>query len=126
MFTPFGALESRKAPGFGQLVCWMSQQWSRTANTLFLSKGAHARDLTLLLPCHLQGAPPPPLRGQEVSGPALHPKVGMWGTLINSHVHLIKITLHPNASFVRTVIGPAERSRGEAERKGRLEWHSDI
>lgn len=51
---------------------------------------------------------------------------GLWGTLINSHVHLIKITLHPNTSFVRTVIGPAERSRGEAERKGRLEWHSDI
>ena len=76
MFTPFGALESRKAPGFGKLVYWMSQQWNRTPNTLFLSKGAHTRDLTLLLPCHLQGAPPPPLRGQEVSQGASSPSQG--------------------------------------------------
>lgn len=70
------------------------------------------------------GCTPSPLRGQEVSGPALHPEVGGgWacgGKLINSNVYVIKITLHQNASFVRTVIGPAERSGGEVERKTRV------
>lgn len=70
------------------------------------------------------GCTPSPLRGQEVSGPALHPEVGGgWacgGKLINSNVYVIKITLHQNASFVRTVIDPAERSGGEVERKTRV------